>query len=156
MCFVRCANVATAVRRIHPRVLHLYKQKHFTHRKIIRDARLVFETSYFSSSSSFNRHLTNRTEKSFFRKCLLAAMVLRTSAEQNDPWTGQRFDLHLDEGGLSRGLFERTPFHLSFRRIQLRNTAVSLERFRSKNDRAIRAIRGCPGCRLFRKSVLER
>lgn len=42
MCFVRCANVA-AVRRIHPRVLPLYKQKHFTHRKI-RDELFFFQS----------------------------------------------------------------------------------------------------------------
>lgn len=83
-------------------------------------------------------------------------MVLRTCPKQDDSWPGQCFDLYIDERGLSRGLSERTSIHLPLRRIQLRNFAMSFERFRSKNDRPVCAICRRPGRGLFRKSMLER
>lgn len=83
-------------------------------------------------------------------------MVLRTCSKQDDSWPGQCLDLYIDEGGLSRGLSERTSIHLPLRRIQLRNFTMSFERLRSKNDRPVCAICRRPGCGLFRKSMLER
>lgn len=92
----------------------------------------------------------------YFRERLSATVGLRAHPEQDDSRVGQRINLHIHEGSLSRGLLKRASFHLSLRGVQLRDAPVSFERFGSSNDRSIRSIRGRARGGLLRKFMLER
>lgn len=53
----------------------------------------------------------------YFRERLFATVGLRANPEQDDTWVGQRINLHVHKGSLSRGLLKRASLHLSFRGV---------------------------------------
>lgn len=53
----------------------------------------------------------------YFRERLSATVGLRAYPEQDDSRLGQCINLHVDKGGLPRGLLKRASFYLSFRGV---------------------------------------